>query len=475
MKKLAQSMLDETLDANLLVGGKYLLEEEVGRGGMGSVWRGVQVDLKRYVALKFLGAPSIMHAHERFVREAQALAKLSHPGITQVFDFGVEDAQPFLVMEWLEGTSLAHVIETRAPLAANQVASWGVELCEALAHAHERGVLHRDVKPSNVMLVQGKRLVLVDFGIARAIPGQGDLPVLTESALVAGTPGFVAPELFTGASPEVRHDIYALGGTLLALSALIPDGDNAKAELVRALKRAIAVEPEERPESVRAFAETLLPTAAPVRPSLKSSRHVSEGEHSWISAVAMVFTLTSGLGLWALVQCLTPRVVTPGELSPLTHWVTETLTNGQLVSRARFEVMPTLVFVLGGALSFAAFGALRTYWSKFQPPVDLSLARLHTLLGLSLAIIVTFAMRHILGYVTQGSVYAAYVQVVPLLGGLMELAALFLFYECVLIAMRVSAAKRPPLWRLELGGAMIIALLPPTWTFFSYLVRWHYP
>jgi eukaryotic-like serine/threonine-protein kinase len=477
-RAVAKGVLDDTVDANLLVAGKYLLEEEVGRGGMGRVWRAIQVGLKRRVALKFLESPADPLARERFLREAQALAKCSHDGVMRVIEFGFADDEPFLATEWIEGQSLSTLIEARTPQSATRIATWGCEIAAAAFHAHARGVLHRDIKPSNVMQGTNGKLILIDFGIARSLPGSaGGLPTLTESALVAGTPGFVAPELFSGAAPEIRHDVYSLGGTLLALCALVPEDDPNRARLVSTLKRAIAVEPNERPDTMDAFREALRALSHPgtqleaPSPPADASNVPIASERAWISAVALLFTLTAALGIWSVVLGLTPKIVSPGELSPLTHWLTEPMPDGRLLSRVRFEIAPTLVFVLACSASLAALGVLRAQWARVPAPKALQIDGIRTLLWLGVIILCTFIGRHLLAPWHTSPAVRVYVHMVPLIGGLLEVFALFLLFQNTLVALRLQPAQRAKNWQWKLGLGMTLALIPPSATFLEGVFR----
>lgn len=188
--------------------GRYRLEELVGRGGMAEVWRAVDTKLSRAVALKVILADHAADRHsvERFLREAKVVASLDHPNILPVYDVGEEGGRPFLVMPYLDGGTLRDRMEGRpAPLAS--AAGWISQLAGALDAAHEAGILHRDVKPANVLLGKGDRLFLADFGIARMLEGGAGL---TATGMVVGTPLYMAPEQAQGKPATPATDRYAL-------------------------------------------------------------------------------------------------------------------------------------------------------------------------------------------------------------------------------------------------------------------------
>ena len=199
-----------------LVGGRYRLEEPLGRGGMGVVWRGRDEVLGRAVTVKEVLLPPGLSRddeavrYQRTLREARAAARLHHPNVVLVFDVVEEDERPWIVMELIGARSLAEMVDEHGPLPPRRVAEIGHNVLAALRVAHGAGVLHRDVKPSNVLLADDGRVVLTDFGIA-AVEGDS---TLTGTGNVLGSPAYTAPERARGDRGTAASDLWALGATL---------------------------------------------------------------------------------------------------------------------------------------------------------------------------------------------------------------------------------------------------------------------
>ena len=212
--------------------GPYEIQSPLGAGGMGEVYRAKDTRLDRLVAVKILPGhlSDNIEAKQRFDREARAISSLNHPNICTLHDVGHQDGIDFLVMEFLEGETLADRLR-KGPLPTEQVLKYGVEICEGLERAHKSGVVHRDLKPANVMLTKtGAKLM--DFGLAKAVPA-GASPAssltmtishpsadqsLTAHGTIVGTFQYMSPEQTEGKEADARSDIFALGAVLYEMA-----------------------------------------------------------------------------------------------------------------------------------------------------------------------------------------------------------------------------------------------------------------
>jgi eukaryotic-like serine/threonine-protein kinase len=212
------------------LGGRYRLIRSIGQGGMGTVWEAHDDVLHRPVAVKEvrfppeLGRDEVADLRERTMREARATARLSHPNVVRTYDVVEEDGRPWIVMELLSTRTLAEVMRGAGPLPPHRVAEIGLGVLSALEAAHAEGVVHRDVKPSNVLITGDGRAVLTDFGIATTA---GD-PALTSTGVVLGSPAYLPPERARGRAFGPASDLWSLGATLFAAAEGRPpfDGDN---------------------------------------------------------------------------------------------------------------------------------------------------------------------------------------------------------------------------------------------------------
>jgi len=216
--------------------GRYELGDRLGSGGMSNVYRATDLILERTVAVKILAEH--LSDDERFVarfrREALAVAKLIHPNIVQVYDTGIDEARHFIVMEYVEGRSGAQILQRQGPFAAETAAEAGIQACAGLDYAHRRGIIHRDVKPGNLMVVGGPvgggpmTVKLTDFGIARALAQTR----ITQVGSVVGTAAYLAPEQVRGEEATPATDVYALGVVLYQfLTGRLPYEGSSLAEL----------------------------------------------------------------------------------------------------------------------------------------------------------------------------------------------------------------------------------------------------
>jgi serine/threonine protein kinase len=216
--------------------GRYETNEKLGTGGMSNVYKATDRILERTVAVKILAE----HLHdddrfvERFRREALAVARLIHPNIVQVYDTGVDEGRHYIVMEYVEGRSGAQILQRSGPVEPEVAAEIGIQACAGLDYAHRRGIIHRDVKPGNLMIVGGpvgggEMIVkLTDFGIARAI----EQTRITQVGSVVGTAAYLAPEQVRGEEATPATDVYALGVVLYQfLTGRLPYEGSSLAEL----------------------------------------------------------------------------------------------------------------------------------------------------------------------------------------------------------------------------------------------------
>jgi serine/threonine protein kinase len=322
---------DPYLD-RLLAGGKYRLDDIVGRGGMGSVYRGHHRDLDLVVAVKVLHASFQANAgfSKRFQAEALTMSRIDHPSVARVLDFGQErDGLLYLVMEYLDGIDLQSVIDREGKLPLERLVRIMMQVCAALGHVHRHGVIHRDIKPGNILLVAGhdddedvptEIAKVCDFGIALASGAEG--------ARVAGTPHYMSPEQCMGKEVDARADVYACGVLLYELATgILPfDGDPADI-LVRQIRelpkppssvmpdidplfeaiimKALAKDPGERQQNMRQLRAELKELLAPVL--------LEAGGHSPPSTPASVEAPDSSVPFEGFERIKSLRV--PGEAS----------------------------------------------------------------------------------------------------------------------------------------------------------------
>jgi eukaryotic-like serine/threonine-protein kinase len=265
-----QSVIDE----GQLIAGHYRLLERIGSGSMGVVWRARDERLERIVAIKQLIAqPGLSEeqredARRRALREARIAARLHHPNAIVVFDVAEHDGDPCLVMEYLPAKSLAATLAERGSMPAADVAAVGSQIASALAAAHASGIVHRDVKPANILITDQGVAKITDFGIARAA---GDVTV-TKTGMFAGTPAYLAPEVARGQDPTSASDVFSFGATLYDAVEGGPPFPERQNQL--ALLRLVAegkVQPPRQAGVLTALLMQLLRTEAGERPTMSDA------------------------------------------------------------------------------------------------------------------------------------------------------------------------------------------------------------
>jgi serine/threonine-protein kinase len=278
------------MGASSLGGGRYRLERPLGHGGMATVYLAQDEELRRPVAIKLLAEnlASDTAFRERFLREARLAGRLSHPNVVSVYDAGeAEDGRPFIVMEYVPGTTFAEL----GQIPPGEAVELAIQACRGLEHAHDAGLVHRDVKPQNLLLREDGTVKVADFGIARA----AETTALTQIGTVLGTAAYLSPEQALGEEVTTATDVYALGAVLYELLAgrppyefdsladlaakqsagqIVPVGELAEVppNVEDAVMRSLARNPAYRPASAGAFARELgggeKPTV-PMRPAAR--------------------------------------------------------------------------------------------------------------------------------------------------------------------------------------------------------------
>ncbi|MDX2009193.1 MAG: protein kinase [Myxococcaceae bacterium] len=438
------------------------LGEELGRGGMGTVFRAHHRALGRDVAVKVL-APEVAQdadVRARFSREAHALARLDHPHIVRIFDAGVEDEDPYVVMELVDGGP----VSKRLPLPVDEALRMTRQVCQALSYAHARGVIHRDVKPENVLVDAKGDVKLGDFGIARLVGVDGRSWTVTRPEVAVGSVGFMAPEVLEGAAPAPTMDVYSTGALLRALLTGRPpvgEVEPLPLGLERVVRQAMASRPGDRFPDMQALEAALsVPTSLPV------------DERYWILAVAGVQTAAIATVLWAALLSLTPRVLEQNDLMPLVAYGTQAVGPGQVMTRARFETGAVLVALVAVALAVAATAALRRHWrleGLDRPAPGAPLPEGRVVFALGVFTLATYGLRLWAvskGYVLGAEAGPSWLSFLPFFGGLLEVVVLFF---TVAAALEASRRQRPLAREPRLVVGQLIALVPPAAEFFRTL------
>ncbi|GAA3814864.1 serine/threonine-protein kinase [Streptomyces coacervatus] len=318
--------------AGRLIAGRYRLLTKLGHGGMGTVWRAKDETVDREVAVKEPRLPDHLpereraKAFERMRREARAAARLDHPAVVNVHDVAVVDGRPWIVMELVQGRSLGSALQ-EGTLDVREAARIGLEVLGALEAAHAAGILHRDVKPDNVLLGRHDRVVLTDFGIAQ-IEGETNL---TDTGGFVGSPEYIAPERVLGQRPGPASDLWSLGVVLYAategvspfrrsntpatlqsvLNATPAPPASASGPLAEVITGLLQKDPARRPDATRVRAllsQTVNPPAAapmpmqPTQPGQIVTRGIRLGRRAWLGIGAGV--VVAAVAAWLLVAAL---------------------------------------------------------------------------------------------------------------------------------------------------------------------------
>ncbi|RSM68123.1 serine/threonine protein kinase [Kibdelosporangium aridum] len=283
-------------DEGRLVAGRYRLVHRIGTGAMGVVWQARDERLNRVVAVKQvllqtgLSQDEINEALERVQREGRIAAKLHHPNAVTVFDVVDEDDAPWLVMEYVPSQSLAAAMKERGALPPLEVAAIGAQIAAALAAAHAAGIVHRDIKPGNILLADNGSVKITDFGISRA----SDDVTVTKTGLIAGTPAYLAPEVAYGKDPTPPTDVFSLGSTLYA--AVEGEPPFGLSENTLGLLHAVAagkINPPQQAGPLTPVLIALLATEAEDRPTAAHARDmlaaVARGDNPDVPETRTVF------------------------------------------------------------------------------------------------------------------------------------------------------------------------------------------
>jgi serine/threonine-protein kinase len=328
-------------------------------------------------------------------------------------------------------------------------------------------VVHRDIKPGNVLMQEDGSTKVTDFGLARLTADKGW--TITGSDAVAGTPLYMSPEAVAGAAPDQRMDLYSLGVVLYEMvQGQRPQGDFAalSGPLDRVVRRALAPDPGRRYQSAAEMASELRSLAsAPERHDLDADQQV------WVHAVAAVQALVTATFLWAFLASVTPKVLQPDEVMPLIMLGVEELDDGRILSRVRFETWWTLAAVAAAALGVAAYGLLRQHWRRellLRSTPEQAIATSRKVLVVGAISCLVYAFRWL------GSQWlpAAVMAFVPLLGAGILIAALFLSWVVVLSAVRTARPLRREVGFL-LGAALAVA--PAVVELVQFLLHWTVP
>lgn len=469
--------------------GRLAIEDEIGRGGMGAVYRARHLRLGRTVAVKFLpeALASRPEFQARFEREARALGMLNHPHIVTIHDFGQEGNEPYIVMEYVPGGALA----SRMPLPVPRAIEIGLQVCDALEYAHRQGVVHRDVKPENVLLDAEGHAKVSDFGIARILAPEGRGWTVTARDQAVGTPHYMAPECLEGAPPDPRMDIFSVGVLLYQMTTgRLPVGDYAPAPppLEGIVRRALAPDPSLRTpsaqqlgselrEALRSIAVTgepvppaKAPAAKPTTPAPSSGTgdELPADEKTWLRIVALLLSVATAVGIWAFIECLTPRVYPAGEPLPWFTVAAENRPDGGHLTRIRFEMWWTMGALLAFALALASYGLLRSHWRRSgleRPLPDREVPEARWVFAGGILAVTGYGVVALFDVLGMPGIRL--LSLMP--GAALEISMLFLVWVTLLEChRRARSLLREPLLWIGFG----LTVLPPTIELVTWLARW---
>lgn len=334
-----------------MLANRYELMEKIGEGGMAVVYKARCTFLDRWVAIKILRDQYANNPEfvDRFQREARAAARLAHPNIVSIYDVGEDQGRHFIVMEYVQGENLKDYLSRRGPLTPQTVAEMGQQVAAALAHAHCRGIIHRDIKPHNLLVSPEGQVKVTDFGIARAAAASS----LTETGVVLGSVHYFSPEQAQGGAVDARSDTYALGVVLYELLTGVPPftGDSPIAialshldseppavaelcphvpeDLEQAIMKAMAKDPAHRYQTAGELNRALAPaasrtraqeeptrvlTAVPGREKATATRNRPKPNRrstTWVVATILLLSVLTGAFLWFRYYFLVPIVEVP--------------------------------------------------------------------------------------------------------------------------------------------------------------------
>ncbi len=328
---LAQGQASNTTEAKFIAPSPSELQEHfddltilerIGQGGMGAVYKAVQPKLDREVALKVMlhGAEADLTFGERFNREARTLARLSHPNIVQIFDFGERSGHCYLLMEYVDGMTLRQLMQMDQ-VSATEALELVPQMCDALQYAHRHGVVHRDIKPENILVDQAGVVHIADFGLAKLVEDKGMAPTLTQADQIMGTPHYMAPEqIEQPLKVDHRADIFSLGVVFyelltgqLPLGRFKPPSESAKVgkQVDEAVMRSLEREPDARYQDAGDVKTQVMSKGTPHEGGVEPER-----TNRFVQPLACYLVAVFLLKMIMLYKLLDVRPVESGRSSP---------------------------------------------------------------------------------------------------------------------------------------------------------------